>query len=41
MFAESLGFTFIPKGFLIDVFILNDLFILYVYAKKPRGNTLF
>lgn len=31
-------FYFFGKGFLIDGFNLNYLFMFYVYAKKPRGN---
>ena len=38
VFADSLVFTFFGKGFLIDGFNLNYLFMFYMYAKKPRGN---
>ena len=38
MCLQTVLFLLFGKGFLIDGFNLNYLFMFYVYAKKPRGN---
>ena len=38
MCLQTVLVSLFPKGFLIGGFNLNYPFMLYVYAKKPRGN---